>query len=180
MVSGNNRGFISFGLMFLIFLLILMAYHLIGNKYFVTTVNKILSKEYEEDKRSFEKSEKLRTTNFSSQGLRMNYPGETVTASGEYRYGKYTVAVSLTFPLDGGSVNGSFSGSGCSGSIIGNYAGGSGGAISGKASGTCLLVLPASGTFTGTVNQSRKTVTTSGTGKVANFSGGGSMTLSYK
>ena len=77
-------------------------------------------------------------------------PQGAVTASGmisgEYAGENHTVSVSLTFPLEGGSVTGSFSGD-CDGSIKGTYAGGDNGAISGSAKGSCGFVFPASGSF---------------------------------
>ena len=102
----------------------------------------------------------------------------TGVISGNYGDEPRTVTVSLTFPLEGGAVTGSFSGD-CDGNIKGTYAGGNGGAISGKGSGSCAFVLPASGTFSGTVNQSSKTVPVTGSGSAAGFSGSGSLTLTY-
>ena len=107
---------------------------------------------------------------------------EAVTASGsisgEFQGEMRSVSVTLTFPLGGGAVSGSFSGD-CDGSIKGDYAGGDGGAISGKGSGSCGFVLPASGNFSGVVNTVSKTVPISGKGSAAGFSGEGSLTLTY-
>lgn len=109
-------------------------------------------------------------------------PKGAVTATGVIA-GKYagenrSVTVTMAFPLEGGAVSGSFSGD-CDGSIKGSYAGGNGGAISGSGAGSCAFVIPASGTFSGTVNQTSKTVSVSGKGKAAGFSGEGSLTLTY-
>ncbi|OGG76843.1 hypothetical protein A3B35_01985 [Candidatus Kaiserbacteria bacterium RIFCSPLOWO2_01_FULL_54_24] len=98
--------------------------------------------------------------------------------SGEYGGEARSVTVTLTFPLEGGAVSGSFSGD-CDGNIKGTYAGGNGGAISGTGKGSCAFVIPASGQFSGTVNQSTKSVPVSGSGSAAGFSGEGSLTLTY-
>ncbi len=109
-------------------------------------------------------------------------PQGSVTAtgaiSGEFQGQNGTVTVSMTFPLEGGAVAGTFSGD-CDGTIKGTYAGGDGGAISGSGKGSCGFVIPASGTFSGSVNQSAKTVPVSGSGSAAGFSGEGSITLTY-
>lgn len=109
-------------------------------------------------------------------------PENAVTATGaisrEFKGKEYSVAVTLTFPAEGGAVTGSFSGD-CDGSITGTYAGGDGGAISGDAKGSCAFVIPASGSFTGTVNQSQKTVPLTGKGGAMGFSADGSLTLTY-
>ena len=102
----------------------------------------------------------------------------TIEAKGSFNYDKYNVTLTLTIPLDGGKVTGSFDGS-CNGSIQGNYDGEEGGVISGEAKGSCALVIPASGKFSGTVSQSSKSVPISGTGTFAGISGDGSLTLSY-
>lgn len=103
---------------------------------------------------------------------------ETVTAAATYSIKDYSATVVLTIPLAGGEVTGSVSGD-CTGSIKGTYAGGDGGAISGKGKGSCMLIIPASGTFSGTVQYDSKTVPLEGSGSAAGFSGGGSLTLSY-
>jgi hypothetical protein len=109
-----------------------------------------------------------------------NKPEETknmITATGSYSYDKYSVDVSLTFPLEGGAVSGSFSGD-CDGNITGNYAGGDGGAINGQGSGRCFI--PAiSGSFSGTVNQSKKSVPINAKGSVIGVTKSINMTLSY-
>lgn len=106
----------------------------------------------------------------------------TVTAtgviSGEYGGEARSVTISLTFPLEGGAVTGSFSGD-CDGNIKGTYAGGNGGAISGTGKGSCAFVFPASGKFSGTVNTASKTVPVHGSGSVPGFSGEGDLTLTY-
>ena len=101
-----------------------------------------------------------------------------VVAKGSFNYNKYDVTLTLTIPLDGGKVTGSFDGS-CDGTIQGNYDGEEGGVITGKAKGSCGLVIPASGSFSGTVSQTSKSVPISGTGTVAGVSGEGSLSLSY-
>ena len=97
--------------------------------------------------------------------------------SGTYGGEERSVTVSISFPLKGGEVTGSFSGD-CDGNIKGTFAGGNGGVISGNAKGSCAFVLPASSEFSGTVNQTSKTVPVSGHGSAAGFSGEGSLTLS--
>ena len=105
-------------------------------------------------------------------------PKNAVEAKGSFNYDKYDVALTLTIPLDGGKVTGSFDGS-CDGTIQGNYDGEEGGVITGKAKGSCGLVIPASGSFSGTVSKTSKSVPISGTGSVAGVSGEGSLTLTY-
>lgn len=109
-------------------------------------------------------------------------PEGSVTASGvlsgEFKGETHSVTLTLSFPLKGGDVTGSFSGD-CDGTIKGSYAGGNGGVISGNAKGSCMFVLPASGNFSGTVNQTAKTVPVNGKGSVPGFSKEGSMTLTY-
>lgn len=109
-------------------------------------------------------------------------PQGSVTAtgaiSGEYGGEARSVTVNMTFPLEGGAVTGNFSGD-CDGTIKGNFAGGNGGAISGSGKGSCGFVLPASGSFSGSVNTSSKTVPVHGSGSVPGFSGEGDLTLTY-
>jgi hypothetical protein len=109
-------------------------------------------------------------------------PEGAVTAtgaiSGEFNDETHTVTVSMSFPLEGGAVTGSFTGD-CEGSIKGTYAGGDGGAISGKGSGKCAFVVPASGEFNGTVSHGGKTVNINGTGRALGQEKSGSLTLSY-
>src|SRR3989344_4028284 len=85
--------------------------------------------------------------------------GVTATGviSGTYGKSERSVTVTLTFPLEGGN----------------------GGAISGKAKGSCAFIFPASADFSGTVSQRNKTVSVSGKGSAAGFSGEGSLTLKY-
>ncbi len=109
----------------------------------------------------------------------------TVTASGS----QYGVEVSLTFPLEGGQVNGSLGGF-CSGTITGTIS--SSGAISGSTSGAecgIPIVGPSfadiKGSFSGTVSKHLRSFTIQGSGSGKNEkdgsikSGGGSMVLSY-
>lgn len=102
----------------------------------------------------------------------------TVEAKGSFSYKNYGINLYLTIPLEGGAVTGRFEGD-CSGSIKANYDGKEGGVISGDGRGSCALVLPASGSFSGTVNQQTKTVPISGSGNAAGISGEGSLTLSF-
>lgn len=101
----------------------------------------------------------------------------TGAISGEYGGETRSVSVSMTFPLEGGAVAGTFSGD-CDGVINGTYAG-EGGTISGTGKGSCGFVLPASGSFSGSVNTAGKTVPIHGTGSVPGFSGEGDLTLMY-
>lgn len=109
-------------------------------------------------------------------------PEGSVTAtgvvSGEFKGENHSVTITLNIPLEGGNVTGSFDGD-CDGTIKGTYAGGDGGAISGEANGKCAYVFPASGSFSGTVNQASKTVPVRGSGKAVGFSKEGSLTLTY-
>lgn len=109
-------------------------------------------------------------------------PQGAVTAtgvlSGEFNGEDHSVTVSMSFPLGGGDVTGSFSGD-CDGSIKGTYAGGDGGAISGKGSGSCGFVVPASGSFSGTVNEGSKSVNINGSGSALGITKTGSMSLGY-
>jgi hypothetical protein len=108
--------------------------------------------------------------------------GNTVTATGGLSEKGYSANISLTFPLEGGAVSGSVSGD-CSGNVEGTYAGGDQGSINGKIFGKCtpfLVPIPAQGTFSGVVNQDNKTVTITGTGSAAGFSGSRTITLTYK
>jgi|GEM_PF-5010107 hypothetical protein len=109
-------------------------------------------------------------------------PQGSVTASGviagEFQGESHSVTVHMTFPLEGGAVTGNFSGD-CEGTLSGTFAGGNGGAISGSGNGSCAFVIPASGTFSGSVNTSGKTVNINGTGSAAGQSQSGSLTLTY-
>lgn len=105
-------------------------------------------------------------------------PVNAVEAKGSFNYDKYDVALTLTIPLDGGKVKGSFDGS-CDGTIQGNYNGEEDGVITGQAKGSCGFVIPASGSFSGTVSKTSKSIPISGTGTVAGVSGEGSLTLTY-
>lgn len=102
----------------------------------------------------------------------------TGVISGNYGKSERSVSVTLTFPLEGGAVTGTFSGD-CDGNIKGTFAGGNGGTISGTGKGSCGFILPASGSFSGTVNTASKAVNVSGQGSAAGFSGQGSLTLRY-
>lgn len=102
----------------------------------------------------------------------------TSAISREVKGSMRTVTISITFPLEGGAVTGSFEGD-CDGSIKGTYAGGTNGAISGTGKGSCGFIFPASGTFSGTVNKGSKSVSVSGEASVMGVSGQGSLTLKY-
>jgi hypothetical protein len=106
----------------------------------------------------------------------------SITATGaisrEFNGTNYSVSVSLIIPPTGGEVTGTFSGD-CEGKITGNFAGGEGGVITGKGNGSCSFFLPASGNFSGTVNQTEKTVLLTGSASITGISGTGSITLTY-
>lgn len=102
----------------------------------------------------------------------------TVTATGVYEHKGYPVAISMTFPLAGGSVSGVVSDT-CDGKVSGNF---SGGAISGSMAGVCspfFVNIPSSATYSGTVNKSAKTVSITFNGTGGGFSHQGSMTLAW-
>ncbi len=102
----------------------------------------------------------------------------TILASGRYSYKDYGVTISLTIPLKGGKISGTFKGD-CSGKIRGTYDGGDGGGVKGSAHGSCGIFLPASASFAGNVFQTQKTVPLSGTASIPGFSQSGSVTLTY-
>lgn len=103
----------------------------------------------------------------------------TVTAVGSAGDDKGSLTFSLTIPLEGGAVTGSFEGD-CDGTLKASFAGGNGGAITGgKGMGKCAFVLPASGNFTGTVNTATKTVVITGKGSIPGGSKEGSVTLKW-
>lgn len=166
----RQRGFSVFGLIFLIILFILIIMIVVG------TYNVAAAKCVGDDIISciFDK--------FFGEPKEEAKAEGAVTASGalsgKFKDKEGSVTVTLTFPLEGGTVTGTFSGD-CDGNIKGSYAGGDGGAISGEAKGSCAFIIPASGEFSGTVNQTSKTVVVSGSGSAAGFSKQGSMTLSY-
>jgi len=103
-------------------------------------------------------------------------------ARGTFSEKGYSVSLSMTIPLGGGAVVGSFSGD-CSGVINGNYDGGENGMIRGDARGSCktpiLLPVPASGTFDGLVDVNGGMVSINGTGSALGFSGSRSLILSF-
>jgi hypothetical protein len=117
-----------------------------------------------------------------------NYPTPTpapnrtvVSAKGSIGADKYNVQVTLNVPLEGGAIEGTFSGT-CNGTITGDFTGGENGTLTGKAFGSCspvLVPLPASAEFTGKVDQRSKNVPISGNGNVAGVSKEGSITLTY-
>ena len=75
-------------------------------------------------------------------------------------------------------MTGTFEGE-CDGKITGTYAGGDSGVIRGTGGGSCAFIMPALGSFSGTVNTTNKSVFISGTGSAAGISGNGSLTLKY-
>ena len=101
----------------------------------------------------------------------------TGSVSGDWGGEKRTLNVSMQIPLSGGGVTGSFSGD-CSGKIKGRFSAGDG-TISGTGEGSCGFIIPASGSFSGSVNEADRTVPISGSGSAAGFSGSGSITLEY-
>ncbi len=108
-------------------------------------------------------------------------PEMTVTAVGNFSKKSYNVTITMNIPLEGGVVAGNFDGD-CAGTINGNFDGNDKGTISGKAYGSCNpfgLPVPASATFTGTVNKQGKLVPITGQGSAAGFSGSGSLTLTF-
>jgi hypothetical protein len=102
----------------------------------------------------------------------------TGVISGEFAGENHRVTVNMTFPLAGGPVTGNFLGD-CEGTLSGTYAGGDGGTISGSGHGSCLFVIPASGTFTGSVNTGTRKVNINGTGSAADQDASGSLTLTW-
>lgn len=110
-------------------------------------------------------------------------PEGSVTATGPYTYEGHTVLFTLHIPLGGGAVTGNVSGA-CDGTVKnGTYTGQDNGVISGNISGTCdpfVVKIPATASFTGTVNKAAKSVPISFTGKGAGFTHQGSMSLSFK
>lgn len=105
-------------------------------------------------------------------------PEGSVVATGSYTYKGNTVGVTMNIPLDGGAVTG-FASDTCEGRVTGDYGRG---AINGSMAGACspfFVSIPASATFTGTLNKATKTVSIAFEGSGGGFSHQGSMTLSY-
>ncbi len=103
----------------------------------------------------------------------------TVTAVGSIGDEQGDITFTLTIPLKGGAVSGSFSGD-CDGSLKATFAGGNGGSITGgKGAGKCAWVMPALGEFTGTVNTTAKTAIITGEGRIPGGSKQGSVTLTW-
>jgi len=84
----------------------------------------------------------------------------------------------MNIPLAGGPISGSVSGT-CEGRVTGSNNGGS---LTGSMSGACspfIMAVPASATFSGSVNKAGKTVPVSFSGKGGSFTHNGSLTLTY-
>lgn len=108
-------------------------------------------------------------------------PEGAVTATGVYSYKGYSVTVTAHIPLGGGGVTGSVSGT-CEGSLKGSYDGKNNGAFSGKLAGACspfVVNIPASATFSGTVNKDGKVAPITFSGGGGGFTHHDSMTLAY-
>lgn len=108
-------------------------------------------------------------------------PEGAVTATGVYSYKDYSVTVTANIPLEGGTVTGSVSGT-CEGSVKGSYDGNNNGVFSGKLLGACspfFVNIPASATFSGTVNKDSKVAPINFNGGGGGFNHSDSMTLSY-
>lgn len=108
-------------------------------------------------------------------------PESAVTATGTYTYQDYAVTVSANIPLAGGAVTGSVSGT-CDGKVMGTFDGQDNGVISGTMAGGCspfFINVPASATFSGTVNKTSETVPFSFNGAGAGLTHEGTMTLTY-
>ena len=108
-------------------------------------------------------------------------PEGAVVATGVYSYKGYSVTVTANIPLEGGAVTGSVSGT-CDGTLKGNFDGANNGVFSGKLMGACspfFVNVPASATFSGTVNKDSKIVPINFSGAGAGFEHRDSMTLSY-
>jgi hypothetical protein len=107
-------------------------------------------------------------------------PETIVTATGSFEAKGYGVTLVMNVPLESGTISGSFDGD-CQGVINGTYDDQSE-AVSGTATGSCnpfVVPVPASATFTGTVDKTAKIIPINGTGSAAGFSGSGSITLRY-
>lgn len=163
----HRSGAVSaFGI--LIFVMIMLFLLMAGNMVYISASSNCI------DQKILECALDLLTSDEATEPA-----ANTVTATGVIAgtYGKAerSVTVALTFPLEGGDVIGTFSGD-CDGNIRGTF---DSGTISGQARGSCALFIPASGTFSGTVNQAAKTVSVAGEGSAAGFSGKGSLTLTW-
>lgn len=109
-------------------------------------------------------------------------PEGTVAATGVYTYKDYSATLTLHIPLEGGTVTGDISGV-CDGRVTGgSFSGQDNGVISGSLSGSCdpfFVNIPASGSFSGTVNKENKVVPLTVTGTGGGISKTDSMSLSY-
>ncbi|MBI2022815.1 hypothetical protein HYS97_03135 [Candidatus Daviesbacteria bacterium] len=108
-------------------------------------------------------------------------PEGAVTASGVYSFKDYSVTVTASIPLEGGSVTGSISGT-CGGKLKGTFDGQNNGVFSGTITGVCdpfFVAIPASAEFSGTVNKDSKVAPISFTGKGGGLTHKDSMSLSY-
>lgn len=109
-------------------------------------------------------------------------PEGAVTAAGVYTYKDYSATLTLHIPLEGGTVTGTITGV-CDGTVTGGtFSGQNNGAISGKLAGSCdpfFVKIPASGSFSGTVNKDSKVVPITVTGTGGGINRTDSMSLSY-
>ena len=114
-------------------------------------------------------------------GLEEPEPEGAVVATGTYSYKGNDVHITANIPLEGGSVTGTVSGT-CDGTVRGTFSGGQNGAISGTMSGVCspfFVNIPASASFSGTVNKDGKIVPFSFSGRGGGLTHDGSMSLTY-
>lgn len=170
MLSAHRPGFGALGILFLVIILLLLLFA--GDMGYIALSKNCI------DEDPFDCALNMLTEDDEEEEQPEGNVTATGVISGTYGKSERSVSVSISFPLEGGPVTGTFSGD-CDGNIKGTYAGGDGGAISGKASGSCAFIMPASGRFSGTVNHGSKTVPVSGEGSAAGFSGKGSLTLRY-
>ncbi len=167
----GQEGLSFLGVMLLILLIILLL--LFGNFSFIYVSTECIDQPFLE----------CVTKHFEADDIKdEGDAADTVTAtgfiSGEFKGEQHSVNVVLNFRLSGGEVTGTFSGD-CDGKIRGSYTEDNN-VIKGKGSGSCLYVMPASGTFSGEVNTETKTITTTAKGSAIGFSKEGSLTLTYK
>jgi len=109
-------------------------------------------------------------------------PEGAVTATGVYTYKDYSATLTLTIPLEGGAVTGRISGT-CDGVVTkASFDGKDYGVITGSMRGTCdpfFVKIPATGSFSGTVNKSAKTVPLRILGSGGGVEKSDSMSLTY-
>lgn len=96
-------------------------------------------------------------------------------------YQGYQVTMNASVPKDGGDITGIISGD-CTGNITGHYDGKNAGVIKGQANPTCgvsLFQIPATVTFTGTVNRTAKDAQLLITFHVASFQKSENVTVPF-